>query len=470
MELLKNWLAGMPERKKEIGLVLLYLFLGLFLILLGYFLWSSGRIVTGINIDGVPIGGLKTGEAAARLERKFIPMLQKKAMLSYNQRPFGVVLGAIGIMPDIGGTVNAAYRIGRNGNYLRRIVERIKVHRGGLTLPLKFKHNQNTLDSFYRLLEAGLTVEPIRSSVRVGPSGKVTYSASRNGRAIEIDVLTRRLEAAVTRPEVVNVEIPVKVVKPALTEADISAWKLNQVLGMFSTKFNNNLSDRVHNLKIASTALDNVIIYPGQSFSFNTWVGPRLAETGYKEAPVVLLGKLVPGVGGGVCQVSSTLYNAVLLANLKIVKRQNHTLPSAYIPLGRDATVVYGGHDFIFENTLRTPILLATTIEPPYLRIAVLGEKTDWEKVSLATEILATFPFKTTETFDPALPEGERKKEQEGRNGFKVALWRTVYYRDGSVGKNLENTSIYPAQPEEYKVGKKPEKPERSEPNAPRSS
>jgi vancomycin resistance protein YoaR len=227
---------------------------------------------------------------------------------------------------------------------------------------------------------------------------------------------------------------------------------------MFSTRFNPALDDRVHNLRVASNAINNVIVYPGQSFSFNTWVGPRLEKNGYKEAPVVVAGELVPGIGGGVCQVSSTLYNAVLLANLRVVKRHNHSLPSAYIAMGRDATVVDNGQDFIFENNLNTPVLLVTMIESPYLRVAILGEKTNWSEVALQTEVLKVIPFETEELVDPALAPEERIKEQEGRQGYRVALWRIVRFEDGTERKYLENTSIYPPRNEKYKVGIMPDK------------
>ena len=224
-------------------------------------------------------------------------------------------------------------------------------------------------------------------------------------------------------------------------------------MGIYSTKFDPSKPDRVQNLKTACSALDNSLIYPGQNFSFNTWVGPRVSEAGYKEAPVIFMGKLVPGVGGGVCQVSSTLYNAVLLSNLAIVQRFNHTLPISYVPFGQDATVVYGGIDFIFENTNPNPILIVAKVDPPFVTVAILGAKVGWEKIVLETKTIEIYPYSTKEITDPTLPKGTKMKYQDGLKGCKVELWREVFKNDSQSQKELVNTSIYPAQPEEYKIG-----------------
>lgn len=439
--------------KKITGYLLIGLFTGLFLTVLLYFGGMFDRIIPGVSMGGIPIGKMRRQEVSQLLQATYQPMLEKKVILTYHGRNFGVVLGTIGIMPDYEGSMAKAYRIGREGNLFSRIKERWRVQRDGLDIMPVFAHNQMTLESFYRLLEASIAVEPVRSMVNVDAAGTVAYTPSKDGKQVEAEKLTKLLETAVVKANLAQIAIPVETIKPSLTEVDIERWQLNQILGSYSTQFNPDFHDRVHNLQIASNALHNVIIYPGQSFSFNTWVGPRLTETGYKEAPVILRGKLVPGIGGGVCQVSTTLYNAVLLANLKILQRSNHTLPINYVPLGRDATVDYNGIDFIFENTLDTPVLLATVVDPPYMRVAVLGKKTDWQEVEIKTEVQRTYPFKKEEELVATLGQGERLKEQDGRDGYKIALWRIVRYPDGTEKKYLENTSIYPSQPEKYKIG-----------------
>jgi vancomycin resistance protein YoaR len=404
------------------------------------------------------IGWLKVEAAQELLTRRLGAQLSKKVTLNYQKRTFDVSLATIGIQPDSAVTVRRAYALGRSGSVWRRLVTVVRTYRNCSDLPVRFSHKQMVLTAFYRLLDASIGREPIRAVVRVDATGRVTYSPSVTGRMINRGKLTRLFETAVIQPNFNNIDIPVDDVSPTLTSADIKRWSLNRVLGIYRTTYNQAASERVHNLKTAAEALNNVIVYPGQNFSFNTWIGPRMADTGYKEAPVVFKGKLVPGIGGGVCQISTTLYNAVLLANLPIVKRFNHSLPSTYVPLGRDATVVNGGMDLIFKNDLATPILLIAEVAPPYVRVAVLGEKKGWERVNLETEIVARYPYRKREVRDSQLPHGE-VLTQPGKPGYKINLWRIVRYRNGIRRKTLVNTSIYPAQPEELRIGTKMSQP-----------
>jgi vancomycin resistance protein YoaR len=420
---------------------------------LTYLIWFNDRLTPGLTVAGQEVGGLKVAAAQQIIGQFSETVRARKVILNYRKRTLSVVLGTIGINVDVGATTQKAYRAGRTGHLGRQIAARLRIKRNGLDLHPVFKNNRESLEAFYRLLEAGIAIEPVRSVVSLDDGGRVNYTPSRIGRMIDHDALTALLEQAAWDPKLAMVDIPVKTLTPSLTEGDIEKWGLNRVLGVYSTKFNPAHSDRSHNLSLASRLIDNVLIYPGQNFSFNTWVGPRISESGYKEAPVVLFGKLVPGVGGGVCQVSSTLYNAVLLANMKVVSRANHSLPGAYVPLARDATVSYDSIDFIFENNNPTPVLIVTRLVPPHLTVAVLGRKTDWESVALETVEIASYPYSTKEIPDPTLPAGERVKAFDGVMGHKVELWRKVVMKDGSVKKRRENISIYPAQPEEYKVG-----------------
>lgn len=459
MQILSSWWNEIKNGWKEIMVNrnCFWLFLGLFVVTLTstYFFWLNDRLIPGISISGVKVGGLPVSEATRLLNNRFLPAKQKKVTLSYEKRAFDVVLGTIGIQPDIFGTIKQAYSLGRTGSLFSRLYDIIKTSRFGRDFPLQFNHNQKVLESFYRLLDASVGREPVRAVVRVASDGRVHHTQSMVGRLIDRKTLTGQFEKAVYQGRLQQIKIPIRYVNPTLSSADIKRWRLDQVISKYVTSFNPEAKERSHNLKIACGALDNVIIYPGQTFSFNTWIGPRVTNTGYKEAPVVLKGKLVPGVGGGVCQVSSTLYNAVLLANLQVVKRHNHSRVSNYVPLGRDATVVNGGLDLIFTNTLVSPILLTAEVKSSYIQVAVLGEKGNWERVELETKIVKKYPFEIKEIQDPELSLGTRIRKEPGQEGYKVELWRLVYYRDDLVKKSRVNTSIYPPLPEEYKVGTK---------------
>jgi vancomycin resistance protein YoaR len=422
-----------------------------------YLIWSEGRIIHGVSMGGIRLGGMKVKEATSLLRKEVGGLDGGKVILLFKNRPLNIVLNSIGIKLDVAESIVKAYQIGRNGSFWNQMASRWRIYRYGYETRPVFNNNRVSLNSFFHLLEASINVEPVRSAVKVNKEGIISFTASRAGLVIDQSALAEKLENAVFHKDVSIIEIPIKKVVPPLTEDDIKRWGMDQVLGIFTTKYEMNQEDRAINLLIASSAINNVIVYPGQIFSFNTWVGPRVTEAGYKQAPVVYLGKLIPGVGGGVCQVSSTLYNAALLSNLKVIQRLNHSLPVSYAPLARDATVVYDGVDLIIENTSQFPILIVSNVAPPHLTVAILGRKTNWKRVELETKIIETYPFQTKTTTDPSLTKGSKKKVISGRKGIKAELWREVEYIDGSLKKELVNTSIYPAQPEEYRVGIKPD-------------
>src|SRR5439155_11763175 len=140
-----------------------------------------------------------------------------------------------------------------------------------------------------------------------------------------------------------------------------------------STSFSLRDRNRVHNIRVAAKAIDGLFLLPGEEFSYNATVGPRRASAGFRTAPEIVQGNLVPGIGGGVCQVSSTLYNIALLADLEITRRHHHRFPVHYLPAGRDATVSDGGLDLRFRNRLDAPVALLLSVKGGRLLARLYG-------------------------------------------------------------------------------------------------
>ena len=166
---------------------------------------------------------------------------------------------------------------------------------------------------------------------------------------------------------------------------------------------------------------------PGEEFSYNKVVGERTFANGFKEASVYTSSGVVNGLGGGICQVSSTLYNAVLHANLEIVERRNHRYAVSYVPLGRDATVAYGSIDFRFKNNRTYPIKVVSYAQNGVLNISIMGikEATEYE-VLITTNKLQTIPYETKYIEDNSMLSGTQKQTQYGDNGYKYETYKTL--------------------------------------------
>ncbi len=250
--------------------------------------------------------------------------------------------------------------------------------------------------------------------------------------------------------------IPVTITLPEKTSEWFIENKLTDKLGSFSTVYSASNYERSHNIALASSKIHNLVLEPGEQFSFNTVVGQRSSATGYKTAKVYQGGEIVDGIGGGICQVSTTLYNAVLYADLNIVYRTNHSMPVTYAPAGRDATVSYGSIDFIFSNNQKYPIKLLCTNSGGRITCTVLGINHDKKKVDISTSTISTTPFSVKEVEDDTLPIGTRKVKQAGSNGSVVDTFKTVYVNGGSQGTKKISRSVYSAITQIEIVGTKP--------------
>jgi len=214
-------------------------------------------------------------------------------------------------------------------------------------------------------------------------------------------------------------------------------------LGTYTTRYNAGEIGRTKNVTLATRRINDVVLDIGDTFSFNGIVGERTAAQGFADAKVYQAGEVVDGMGGGICQVSSTLYNAVLYADLEVTSRINHSLPVSYVPLGRDATVSYGVLDFRFKNNQTGPVRIAASASGGQLTVSVYGKKTVDREVIISTERVNTIPFSVREELDETLEPGTRKVKQGGSNGAVVNTYRTVKENGVTVRSGFLHSNHY---------------------------
>lgn len=250
--------------------------------------------------------------------------------------------------------------------------------------------------------------------------------------------------------------IPLKITPPEVSVEDLGNDIFKDNLGAYSSYYNISNYNRSINVELASKKINNVILLPGETFSYNQVVGERTFENGFKEASVYTSSGVVNGLGGGICQVSSTLYNSVLLANLEVVERRNHRYAVSYVPLGRDATVAYGSIDFRFKNNRTYPIKIVSYAQNGVLNISIMGikEKTEYE-VSITTNKLQTIPYQTKYIEDSSLPAGTQKQTQYGDNGYKYETYKTLSLNGNVVSSELISNDSYTPLTRIVRVGTK---------------
>lgn len=228
------------------------------------------------------------------------------------------------------------------------------------------------------------------------------------------------------------------------------------LLGEYETNFNEQQLNRSQNIKIATTKINGTVVLPGEVFSYNNIVGYRTETEGFKLAPMYIGGKLVDGIGGGVCQVSSTLYNAILSANLEVIERKNHQFLPTYINVGRDATVADGYIDFKFKNTRKYPIKIICSAENGVVKVKIYGRKQDKEyDIKIQTIIKETKPYETIYEYNDNIKSGERIIAQKGKNGYECKVYKIITLEGEIISKSIISVDTYNVMNEIIIIGTK---------------
>ncbi len=269
--------------------------------------------------------------------------------------------------------------------------------------------------------------------------------------AISIDEAKKLLEE--DKEEYV---IPLKITVPKKTISDLGEEAFPDLLATFSTTYDASNKNRSTNIELASSKVNGTVIMPGENFSYNTVVGRRTIEAGYKEGTAYIGGKVVPDVGGGICQLSSTLYNVALFANLEIVERSNHMFLTGYVAAGRDATVYYGSIDFVFKNTRKYPIKIVTNSKNGVCSVSIYGIKEEKEyQVIIQPKITSYIGYTTTYKDDPTLEEGKEVVEQAGVNGCRSECYKILKLDGKVVEQKLLSKDTYKAKEKIVRRGTK---------------
>ena len=261
--------------------------------------------------------------------------------------------------------------------------------------------------------------------------------------------------------------VPVTVTKPKITKEEMAQYLFRDQLGSCTTSVSGS-SNRRHNVALAAKSCNGVVLNPGEVFSYNKTLGQRTAANGYLPAGAYVNGKTVSEYGGGICQISSTLYLATLRANLEIVSRTNHMFYPGYIPYGMDATVSWGGPDYQFKNNTDYPIKLVVSYSGGKATCTIYGTNLTGSSVKMEYKILSTTSFETVEKEDPSLAPGTSREEQNGYTGYKVATYRCVYDKDGNLlSRTLEANSTYKSRNRIVLVGPAQVSPPPEQPHKP---
>ncbi len=408
-----------------------------------YFRSVADTILEPVVVAGIDVGGLTTQKARARLLTHLEVWINQPLDIRLGTESWSVPPQELGVRLRLDDMLSRALAIGNSGSVLQRVLDRLRVQRQGVWgVPIMLDVNGETFDAWLDGIAARFERSAESARLHIN-EGQVLVTPSVTGHRLDRAEIQRHIEEAVVRKAGRVIHLTLLEIEPELTTEEAYGLGITGEIASYTTHFDPTNYNRTVNIRIAAETLSGVLLAPGEEFSFNKRVGPRVESLGYKEAPVIVDGELVPDIGGGICQVSSTLYNAVLMAGLHVTHRVPHSLPSTYVPLGLDATVAYDYIDFRFRNDNDGHVLLHTSMEDDRVTISLYGGASEQQHVRLMSQIVGTIKPRSVETPSEHVEAGSELVVSEGRDGYRVQVWRIAAEEDGRVERQLVSHSVY---------------------------
>ncbi|MGB7604605.1 MAG: VanW family protein [Lutisporaceae bacterium] len=405
-------------------------------------LLSDNIIQPNMSISGIDVSGLTRYEAENRLKNIYEEKISEAfILLKFENKEWKIGYKDLAYSYNIEEAVDKAYSVGHTGDVFKRLVETVNARLKPHSFEVESKYNTEPIYKLIDQIAVEIDQDVIDATIRYKGKGfEITDETI--GRILDKEGTLTSVTNQLHNVEIGLLELPVEIVEPVVKRADLA--HVQDKLGEFSTKFNAADFDRTTNIKVATSSASHVLIRPGEVYSVNETIGPRLAKFGYKDAKVIINNELVPGIGGGVCQVSSTLYNAVLLSNLKIIERKNHTLTLSYVELGRDATISGDYIDFKFLNNTDYPIYIYGEVQGSWVKFTVFGKNENpGRTVKINSVIVKTIPPEIKIIKDATMPVGTEKIEKKAHTGYVVKTERIVYENGKEILREVLGNSNY---------------------------
>lgn len=422
------------------------------------------RIYEGVFLDGVDVGGMTKDEALSAYGAYITDIGKTKIIFSNEIGSYTVNLEEIGIESSVDEAVEQAYSYGRTGNILSRYkeIEGLK-ESNAILIPKKTFDKDILADKLAN--EASDMVDSAKNASMARVDGELIRYDGVTGHTLNVDETIKLVKKALKEKwENKDIEIAAvtEEVEPQYTVEDF--YMVDNILGQYSTEYNSEKENRSQNLSNGAAKIDGMILLPGEQFSMYNTVAPFTEENGYADAGQYVKGdtgtELVNGIGGGICQVSTTLYNAVLEAELQVDERYPHSLSVDYAELSRDAAIAENYMDFKFTNTTGYPIYIEGYAGGGTISFVIYGHETrdSGRVIKFVSKKIEEFePGEPEKIWDETLPAGEEVTERTSHIGYYTELWKEIYQDGELVDEVRVNQSQYNAQAAKVRVGTKPE-------------
>lgn len=419
------------------GAVLSFVFVSTFVFFTYQKLYSN-KVYPGVYINNTDFGGKSKSDVKNFFISKNSGIGNKKFILVSNYGIATISATQIDFGYDTNLLSDQAYSVGRSENFLSNVSLILQSNINGVYLSTTYSYNQSKLTNLIATIAEKIEKKPIDAILNFEDNRVKTFRPSENGQTIDEDLLYRRIIAnsltmLKSNTQNITVNIPIETVFPTVTTGQANDLGIKELIGEGHSLFYHSIPGRIFNVNLAATRMNGILIPPGEIFSFDKALGDVSAFTGYKQAYVIQNGKTVLGDGGGVCQVSTTFFRAVLNGGLPITERHAHAYRVGYYEQdsapGIDATIFVPTVDLKFKNDTNHYILIQSKVDlNNYALSFYLYGTSDGREVSISRPVVSNQIPAPPDLYqdDPTLPKGEIKQTDFAANGAKVYFTRTV--------------------------------------------
>lgn len=365
------------------GLIFLFIVVFIFFITL-LIHTNDGYIYRNVSINNIDVSGLTKSDATELLENKF---KLEDLKIHYKDKIWKEKFSNLGFYYDIKKAVDDAYDIGRADTILNNTIDIIGLYVGSnQDVHMGYVKDNDKLKSVIKRISEYIDSEPVQAVIDAN-RGKIKIKAGKDGKRVKQEELFKNIENTISNSSInsIDVDIPIDTISPKLKYNQLK--NINGMIAVYETRYPIKNISRAHNIAVTANKLDKQLIMPNQEISFLKILGDVTVAQGFSRATIIVNNKFVDGVGGGVCQVSTTLYNAVLESGLTVKERTHHSLPVHYVPLGRDATVAEGAPDLKYKNEYDFPVYIRMYASNGIMRTEVYGDTTRARNIKIYSRV-----------------------------------------------------------------------------------
>lgn len=406
-------------------------------------------ICDGVFVDSIDLSGMTRDEAVQAVLEYSNLHTKRTLEVDVNGEKVSITLDKLGYQSEANDFVDQALQVGKGSNPFANYVQIREAAAHPLVFDLEFHCLDKEIRDFVKKECAKKCTKAKNSKIKM-EAGVLVYTSDREGSSLNVDTTVERIRKEVEKQEnadVIRVNADVEIQKPSVPKKLTERCK--DKIGTFRTTYNTGNVSRSRNLANAARLVNGHVINPGKTFSVHDVISPLTEDNGYYAAPSYSNGEVVDSIGGGVCQVSTTLYNAVLKAELEVVERSPHSMVVTYVDPSMDAAIAGDYKDFKFKNNTDVPLYIEGGTEAGTIYFNIYGEETRSpdRKVTFKSETTETIqPGADKITYDKTKPTSYTKVTQEAHIGYKAVLWKIVK-ENGKTKKTQVNTSTYQAVP-----------------------